>query len=104
MVLDEQFDTGDMISRGPAATVLAESLLSRTGNGNREAAQDVIDRLAGVPTEPGFVLHEIPLLRLRAMAARADGDEDNYRTYWDRYRSKALAVGFDGHIASADAM
>lgn len=104
MVLDEQFDTGDMISRGPAATVLVESLLSRAGPSDRKAAMDVIERLAGVPIEPGFVLHETPLLRLRAMLARFDGDQLAYRTYVDRYRSKASAVGFVGHIAIANTM
>ena len=104
MVLDEQFNTGEMISRGPAATVLTESLLSRAGTGDRKAAQDVIDRLAAVPTGRDFVLHEIPLLRLRALAARTAGDEDTYRTYRDHYWSKASAVGFDGHIAIANTM
>jgi adenylate cyclase len=102
MVLDEQFNTGDMISRGPAATVLIESLLRRASERDRKTAQDVIDRLAAAPTEPGFVLHEIPLLRLRAMLARADGDEATYRTYCDQYRSKATAVGFEGHVAIAN--
>ncbi|SBS73631.1 Adenylate/guanylate cyclase [uncultured Mycobacterium sp.] len=104
MVLDEQFSTGDMISRGPAATVLTESLLKRARTGDRRAAHDVIDRLAAVPTDRGFVLHKLPLLRLRALAARTAGDEGAYRAYRDRYRSHASALGFGGHIAIANAM
>lgn len=103
-VVDEQFASGDMISRGPAVTVLAESLLCRAGRGDYEAAQDVVDRLAAVPTEPGFVLHEIALLRLWAMLARAAGDQGAYGTYTDRYRSKASALGFEGHILTANTM
>ena len=104
MVLDEQFDTGDMISRGPAATVLCESLVRRAGNGDRKTAHDVIDRLAAVPTDSGFVLHEVPLLRLRALLAQAEGDDAGYREYRDRYRAMARTLGFEGHIAWAEAM
>jgi adenylate cyclase len=104
MVLDDQFNTGEMISRGPAATVLCESLVRRAGNGDRKTAHDVIDRLAAVPTDSGFVLYEVPLLRLRATVARADGDEATYRDYRDRYRAMAKTLGFEGHIAWAEAM
>ena len=40
-----------------------------------QEAAAAIERLAAVPTDPGFVLNEIPLLRLRALLARAHGDE-----------------------------
>jgi len=63
-----------------------------------------IDRLAAVPTDPGFVLHEIWLLRLRALLARARGDEASYREFRDRYRARAKEVGFEGHMALAEAM
>ena len=39
-----------------------------------EDAQAAIDRLAAVPTHPGFVLHEIALLQLRALLAPAHGE------------------------------
>jgi adenylate cyclase len=74
------------------------------GDRRLEAAQATIDRLAAVPTDPGFVLHEIPLLRLRALLARAHGDEAGYREFADRYRAKATECGFEGHIAMAEAM
>jgi adenylate cyclase len=57
-----------------------------------------------VPTDPGFVLNEIPLLRLRALLARALGDEAGYRDYRDHYRAMARSLGFEGHIAWAEAM
>jgi adenylate cyclase len=95
--------TGEMIYRGPAVTVLVESLLQR-GAGDVQTAQEVIDRLAAVPTDPGFVLHEIPLLRLRALVARQGGDQTGYRDWVDRYRTTATACGFQGHMAIAEAM
>jgi len=64
----------------------------------------VIDRLAAIPTDPGFVLHDITLLRLRALLARARGDETAYRDYRDRYRDMARTLGYEGHIAWAEAM
>jgi adenylate cyclase len=103
-VLVEQFDTGEMIFRGPATTVLVEALLSRGRAADLTDAQDAIDRLAAVPTEPGFVLHELPVLRLRALVARARGDESGYRQFVERFRVKAQEAGFEGYLAQAEAM
>jgi adenylate cyclase len=57
-----------------------------------------------VPTEPGFVLHEITLARLRTMMAHARGEEALYRDLRDRYRAMSNALGFDGHIAWSRAL
>jgi hypothetical protein len=103
-IVEDQFDSGEMIYRGPAVTVLVESLLQRGATGDLQTAQQVIDRLAAVPTDPGFVLHEIPLLRLRALVAGQCGDETAYREWLDRYRDKATACGFQGHMAMAEAI
>jgi adenylate cyclase len=103
-VLDDEFETGEMIYRGSCASVLVESLLRRDAAGDFEKAQAVVDRLDVVPTEPGFVLNEIPLLRLRALMARRHDDEVGYRQWVDRYRAKATSCGFAGHMAIADQM
>ena len=103
-VVDDEFNTGEMIWRGPAASVLAEALLRRDAVGDRQEAQEVIDRLAAVQTDPGFLLYEIPLLRLRALLARVHGDEVTYRELLDRYRARAASCGFEGHLAAANAM
>jgi adenylate cyclase len=103
-IVDDQFNTGEMIYRGPAVTVLVESLLQRGAAGDVQTAQEVIDRLAAVPTDPGFVLHEIPVLRLRALVARQGGDQRGYRDWVDRYCATATACGFQGHMAIAEAM
>jgi adenylate cyclase len=103
-ILGYLFDSGEMLFRGPATTVLVESLLRRGTKTDLQEAQAVIDQLAAVPTEPGFVLYEITLLRLRALLARARGDGVAYRDLACRYRAMAESLGFEGHIAWAEAM
>ena len=98
------FDSGEVIFRGPASTVLAESLLRRGTKQDLREVQTVIDRLAACPAEPGFVLYELPLLRLRALLARAHADEQAYGDFARRYRTMATSLGFEGHIAIAEAM
>jgi adenylate cyclase len=103
-VVDDLFDSGGAVWSAPATTVLVEALLRRATEGDIAEAQAAIDRLAAVPTDPGFVLHEIFLLRSRALLARARGDEAGYRDYRDGYRKLATELGFEGHIARAEAM
>ena len=67
-------------------------------------AQAAIERLAAAPDRARFVVYEIWLLRLRALLARAHGDEAAYRDYRDRYRDMATSLGFEGHMAWAEAM
>jgi adenylate cyclase len=103
-VVDYTFDAGDALSLGEAARVLVESLLQRGTSADLDEAQAAIDRLAAEPTDPGFVLFEVPLLRLRALLARAHGDATTYAQFRDRYRDMAKTLGFEGHIALAEAM
>lgn len=103
-VLAEQFDTGEMIFRGPATSVLVEALLARGASADIAAAAQAVDRLAAVPTEPGFVLHELPILRLRALLARAHGDQDGYARFRERFRAKAIHAEFEGCLVQAEAM
>jgi adenylate cyclase len=102
--VDYLFDVGDMLTPGEATRVLVEALLQRGSNGDLTEAQAAIDRLAALPTDPGYALFEIPLLRLRALMARANGDELGYRDFADRYLLRANEVGYEGHIALAEAM
>ena len=94
--VDFLFDSGEMISRGPAVSVLVESLLSRGTDADLVEAEAAIGRLAAVPTDPGFVLHELPLLRLRSLLARVHGDEVGYRKFTDRYRRMAMTLASKG--------
>ena len=103
-VVDDLFDSGGAIWSALATAVVVEALVRRGAEGNLQDAQAGIDRLAAVPTDPGFVLHEIFLLRLRALVARGRGDEAGYRDYRDRYRKLATELGFEGHMKWAGAM
>ncbi|SON59299.1 Adenylate cyclase 2 [Mycobacterium simulans] len=103
-VLAEQFATGEMLFRGPATSVLVEALLARGSSADIADAARAVERLAAVPVEPGFVLHELPLLRLRALLARAHGDEAGYARFRDRFRAKAKEAQFEGYLAQAEAM
>ena len=102
--IDNVLNSGDLLSLGTAVTVFVESLLQRGSQSDVAAAEAEIERLAAIPVEPGFVMHEIPLLRMRARLARAHGDEDGYRGYVERYRTRAAECGFTGHVAIAEAM
>jgi len=50
------------------------------------------------------VLYELPLLRLRALMARARNDQQAYREFAQRYREMAKTLGFEGHTARAEAL
>ena len=86
-IVDLLFENGEKFMRGVATAALVESLLRRGSNTDVHEAAAAIDRLAAVPTDPGFVLNEISLLRMRALLARAHGDDTAYRDYRDRYRT-----------------
>jgi len=90
--------------RGAASTALVETLLQRGQPADVDEAAAVVEKLAAVPTEPAFVLFDVALLRLRALVARARGDEASYRDFADRYRAMATSFGFEGHMALAQAM
>jgi hypothetical protein len=63
-----------------------------------------IERLAAAPTDDGQAVRDIWLLRLQALLARAHGDAAAYAHFRDRYRDMARTLGFEGHIAWAEAM
>ncbi|MGC2656157.1 MAG: adenylate/guanylate cyclase domain-containing protein [Mycobacterium sp.] len=102
-VVDGAYESGDMIWRGRATEVLVKLLVRRGSVGDQDEAQAAIDRLAAVPTDPGFVLNELPLLRSRALLSLARGDEDSYRDFLQQHRARAAAAGFDALVAAADA-
>jgi adenylate cyclase len=104
IVLDDLFDSGGAIWTVLATTVLVEALLRRGTDEDIRAANFTVERLAAVPTDPGFVLHEIWLLRLRALLARAHGDAAAYVDFRDRYRDMARTLGFEGHMQWSEAM
>lgn len=98
-VVDALFSIGAEVWRGPAVSALVEALLSRHADGDVRAARAAIDRLAAVPIDPGFMLHEVPLLRLRALVGRAEGDHEAERIFAARYLAAAETCGYEGHAA-----
>ena len=88
----------------PATAVLVETLLDRSDVGDVAEAEAAIARLATARTDDEMVIREVTLLRLRALLARARGDEVAYRDYRDRYRGMATSLGFVGHMTWAEAM
>jgi hypothetical protein len=83
--------------------VLVETLANRGAESDLAEAQEAIDWLANLPDE-GSAIIEITLLRLRALLARARGDDVAHRDLVKRYRAMAESLGFEGHIAWANAM
>jgi class 3 adenylate cyclase len=84
--------------------VLVETLLERGAEGDLAEAQEAYDRLANLAADRESAILEITLLRLRALLARAGGDHVAYRDLAERYREMAESLGFEGHIAWAEAM
>jgi hypothetical protein len=103
--VDQLVREGQLLSWGiPATGVLVETLLDRGAEGGMAEAEAAIERLAAAPADDRLVIREVWLLRLRALLARARGDEAAYREYRDRYCDMARSLGFEGHMAWAAAM
>jgi class 3 adenylate cyclase len=102
---DHRFPDGRLLAWGvPATGVLVETLLERRADGDAAEAEAAIERLATAATDDRLATRDILLLRLRALLARAHGDAAAYAHFRDRYRDMARTLGFEGHIAWAEAM
>ncbi len=84
--------------------MLVETLLERGAETDLAEAQEAIDRLTNLRPPTSSAMLDITLLRLRALLARAHGDDVAYRDLVGRYRAMAESLGFEGHIAWAEAM
>jgi adenylate cyclase len=104
ILLDDDQPSGGMGPQGRATEIMVELLLQRGEPADIAAAREAIERLEALPVEPGVVVHKIALLRLRTLLAQARGDEVEYQQYRDQYRAMANKIGFEGHIAMAEAM
>jgi hypothetical protein len=81
-----------------------ETLLDRGTDIDVAEAEAAITRLADAPADDRMAGRDIWLLRLRALLARAHGDDTAYLDYRDRYRDMAKTLGFEGHISWGEAM
>jgi hypothetical protein len=103
--VDHLVREGQLLGWGVSTTgVLVETLLDRAADGDMAEAEAALARLATARTEDELVIREVTLLRLRALLAHAHGDDVAYRDYRDRYRAMAKKLGFEGHMAWAEAM
>ena len=101
---DDLFNAGQHSYGIPATGLLVETLLDRGAESDVAEAEAAIDRLAADPADEGLVIRDVWLLRMRALLARAHGDDTSYRDYRDRYRAMATELGFEGHMKWAEAM
>jgi hypothetical protein len=102
--VDDFFSSGQLPHCVLATSALVETLLDRAADGDVAGAETAIDRLAAAPADERLVIRAIWLLRLRALLAQARGDAAAYAHLRDRYRDMARTLGFEGHIAWAEAM
>ncbi len=103
--VDHLFREGQLQANGILATgVLVETLLDSGTDSDVAEAEAAVTRLAEAPADEGLVIRDIWLLRLRALLARAHGDDAAYTDFRDRYRDMAKTLGFEGHIAWAEEM
>ncbi len=87
-----------------AIGVLIETLIDHGTHSDVAEAEAMIERLAAAATDDGSPPLDIMLLRLQALLARAHGDAAAYAHFRDRYRDMTKTLGYEGHIAWAEAM
>jgi len=103
--VDHLVRNGQLLSWGiPATGVLVKTLLDRGADRDVAEAEAAIERLAAAPADEGLAVRDIWLLRLRTLLARTHGDAAAYTDFRDRYRDMVRTLGFEGHIAWAEAM
>ena len=101
---DDLFAGGQFGHCTATTRLLVRELLADSDESGVREAEAAIERLAAVPVLNGLAITEVMLLELRALLARAKGDEVAYSDFRNRYREMARTLGFDGHIAWAEAM
>jgi adenylate cyclase len=89
---------------GLAVWVLVEALLRRGGTVAVTEAEHAVADLASFAESTHYVVFDVLELRLRALLARAYGDESAYREFVDRYRATSESHGYEGHLAIAATM
>jgi hypothetical protein len=102
--VDELHHEGQLFYGVWATGVLVETLLQRGAEADIREAEETIDWLTNLWPDEGSAMRKITLLRLRALLSRARGDEIAYPNLVSRYRAMAESLGFEGHIAWAEAM
>jgi adenylate cyclase len=102
--VEELFESGNLVNFDTGTQTFVELLLGRGTNDDVTEAEAAMGRLADALPGSEWITRDVTLLRLRALLARACGDESTYRQYRDRYRTMANDLGFEGHMALAAEM
>jgi class 3 adenylate cyclase len=101
---DHMLNVGQLGAFVPATATLVEVLLQRGNDCDLSEAEAAINRLASTPLHQGFLPRDVWLLRLRALMAAKRSDHGLYCDLKDRYRTMATSLGYEGHMAWAEAM
>jgi len=101
--VDELFSSGHYAYCLGATSILVETLLEADTSNDLSEAQTAIDRLAASVKEHQPI-RDLVVLRLRTLLAKARSDDAVYRDLRERYRAMANLLGYEGHIAWAEAM
>jgi class 3 adenylate cyclase len=101
--VDELRQAGNLFYGVWGTGVLVQTLLERGAEGDVAEAQEAIVWLANL-SAGGGAIPAITLLRLRALIAHARGNDVAYRDLASRYRAMAESLGFEGHVAWAEAL
>ena len=103
--IDDLFRSGQLGICVPATGVLVETLLERGADGDVTEAEAAIDRLATAPGRRGAGdTRHLAAAAARAARPRARRREPPIANIRDRYRAMATSLGFEGHMAWAEAM
>ena len=81
-----------------------ETLLDRGAEDDVAEAEAAIERLAARQPMRVWRCATSGCCGLRALLARARGEGVSYLEFVNRYRDMATSLGFEGHIAWAEAM
>jgi hypothetical protein len=101
--VDTIFANGQFGFSVMCTSILVETLLDRAADGDVAEAEEATARLANA-TIQDLAVCDVALLRLRALLARARGDDTAYRQFSDRYQARVTNLGFEGHMALAESM
>jgi adenylate cyclase len=102
--LEELYASGMLGYCTWATDVLVHGLVRAGTETDLRDAAVAVERLSSQAVLDGSVFRDLIVLKSRALLARAHGDEVAYRDLAGRYLDMATSLGFEGHIAMAEAM
>jgi class 3 adenylate cyclase len=101
---DDSFNTGNLTNAENLTVALVETLTARGDEDDVTEAEAAIRRLSAVVPYGGCTQSALVILRLRALVARARGDEQPYRELVESYRTMATSLGYKGNLLWAEAV